>query len=103
MTTQTAAILRAARSPPGLSPVVAALRRSPDDGPSFRAETANQPKTMNATYTVEEYVSGNQRNRCAGVFLGDECVASYHVADYGSSYRAQAEAHAARLNAERKA
>jgi len=51
-------------------------------------------------YTTEEWVSGNGRNRCAAVCCGELTIATYHVRDSGKSYRAQAEAHTARLNAE---
>lgn len=49
--------------------------------------------------TVEEYESGNGRNRVAYVLVNGETVASYHVRDVGRGYRKQAEAEAERLRA----
>lgn len=52
-------------------------------------------------FEVREFVSGNGRNRCAGVFDGENCVACYHMRDVGKRYLSIAQAHADRLNAER--
>lgn len=49
-------------------------------------------------FKVQEFESGNGRNRCAGVFNGEECVASYHVRDHGAAYLRMAKAHAKSLN-----
>lgn len=52
-----------------------------------------------AVYTVEEWVSGNGRNRCASVCKGEEVVAAYHIRDYGRGFLKIAQAEADRLNA----
>lgn len=49
-------------------------------------------------YAVKVFTSGNGRNKCAGVFHGEECVATYHIRDVGPAYHALALAHCARLN-----
>jgi hypothetical protein len=49
-------------------------------------------------YTVENFASGNGRNRCAGIFLGAECVENFHERDHGPQYFQRAKARAKNLN-----
>lgn len=82
-----------------------------DERADFAAEIGHQPtcetcsaiaRRSNAevSFSVQEFESGNGRNKCAGVFNGDVCVASFHVRDHGASYAQLAQREADRLNAE---
>jgi hypothetical protein len=60
----------------------------------------NVDASVVGAYTVQDFASGNGRNRCAGIFLGGECVENFHARDFGAQYLARAKARAQSLNEE---